>query len=58
MNNAKERLRSDIVVGTAGDGKVTLVVGVTKNVTERISVGTLVGKIAAMTACKGGKSGE
>ena len=55
VDTAKDRLGSGVVVvGTAEDDKVALVAGVTKDLTERISAGTLMGKLAALTGGKGG----
>jgi alanyl-tRNA synthetase len=55
VDTAKDRLGSGVVVvGTAEDDKVVLVAGVTKDLTDRISAGTLMGKIAPLTGGKGG----
>jgi alanyl-tRNA synthetase len=55
VDTAKERLGSGVVVvGSAEDGKVTLVAGVTKDLTHRISAGTIVGQVATITGGKGG----
>jgi alanyl-tRNA synthetase len=55
VDTAKDRLNSGVVVvGTAEDDKVALVAGVTKDLTDRISAGTLMGKLAALTGGKGG----
>jgi len=55
VDTAKDRLGSGVVVvGTSEDDKVALVAGVTKDLTERISAGTLMGKLAALTGGKGG----
>jgi alanyl-tRNA synthetase len=55
VDTAKERLRSGVVVvGSTEDDKVVFVAGVTKDLTERISAGTLMGKVAALTGGKGG----
>jgi alanyl-tRNA synthetase len=55
VDAAKERLRSGVVVvGTTEDDKVALVAGVTPDLTSRISAGTLMSKIAALTGGKGG----
>ena len=55
VDTAKERLGSGVVVvGSAEDGKVNLVAGVTPDLTARISAGTIVGEIAALTGGKGG----
>jgi alanyl-tRNA synthetase len=42
------------VVGSAEDGKVNLVAGVTPDLTQRLSAGMIVGKVAALTGGKGG----
>jgi alanyl-tRNA synthetase len=55
VDTAKDRLGSGVVVvGTAEDDKVALVAGVTKDLTDRISAGLLMGKLAALTGGKGG----
>jgi alanyl-tRNA synthetase len=55
VDTAKERLGSGVVVvGSAEDGKVNLVAGVTSDLTARISAGTIVGEVAALTGGKGG----
>lgn len=55
VDTAKDRLGSGVVVvGSAEDGKVTLVAGVTKDLTHRISAGTIVGQVATITGGKGG----
>ena len=55
VDTAKERLGSGVVVvGSAEDGKVNLVAGVTPDLTARISAGTIVGEVAALTGGKGG----
>jgi alanyl-tRNA synthetase len=55
VDTAKERLGSGvIVVGSAEDGKVNLVAGVTPDLTQRLSAGTIVGEVAALTGGKGG----
>jgi alanyl-tRNA synthetase len=55
VDTAKDRLGSGVVVvGTAEGDKVALVAGVTKDLTDRISAGTLMGKIAPLTGGKGG----
>ena len=43
-----------VVLGGANDGKVTLIVGVTKDLTARIMAGKIVGVLAAMVGGKGG----
>jgi alanyl-tRNA synthetase len=55
VDTAKERLGSGVVVvGSTEDGKVNLVAGVTPDLTRRISAGTIVGQVAALTGGKGG----
>lgn len=55
VDTAKERLGSGVVVvGSAQDSKVSLVAGVTKDLTGRISAGSVVGQVAALTGGKGG----
>jgi alanyl-tRNA synthetase len=55
VDTAKDRLGSGVVVvGTAEEDKVALVAGVTKDLTDRLSAGTLMGKLAALTGGKGG----
>jgi alanyl-tRNA synthetase len=43
-----------VVLGAANDGKVTLIVGVTKDLTARVMAGKIVGVLAAMVGGKGG----
>ncbi len=55
VDTAKDRLGSGVViVGTAEDDKVALVAGVTKDLTDRISAGALMGKVAPLLGGKGG----
>ena len=55
VDTAKQHLGSGvIVVGAAEADKVALVAGVTQDLTDRISAGALIGKIAALTGGKGG----
>jgi alanyl-tRNA synthetase len=55
VDTAKDRLGSGVVVvGAADDDKVALVAGVTKDLTDRITAGSLIGKLAALTGGKGG----
>jgi alanyl-tRNA synthetase len=55
VDTAKQRLGSGVVVvGGAEDGKATLVAGVTKDLTHRLSAGAIVGQVAAITGGKGG----
>jgi alanyl-tRNA synthetase len=43
-----------VVLGAANDGKVTLIVGVTKDLTSRVMAGKVVGVLAGMVGGKGG----
>jgi len=43
-----------VVLGAAAEGKVTLIVGVTKELTKRVQAGKLVGLLAAKVGGKGG----
>jgi alanyl-tRNA synthetase len=55
VDTAKERLRSGVVVvGSTEDGKVNLVAGVTPDLTPRLSAGTIMERVAAITGGKGG----
>ena len=46
--------RALVVLGAANEGKVTLVVGVTKDLTGRVQAGKIVGTLAGMVGGKGG----
>ena len=55
VDNLRGKLGSGVVVlGAANDGKVTLIVGVTKDLTARLMAGKIVGQLAAMVGGKGG----
>ncbi|MFC0267411.1 alanine--tRNA ligase [Kushneria aurantia] len=55
MDQMKNRLGSGVaVLGVAGDDKVNLIVGVTKDLTARIDAGQLVGAIAPQVGGRGG----
>ena len=55
VDQLRGKLGSGVVVlGAAVDGKVTLIAGVTKDVTGRVPAGKLVGVLAAMVGGKGG----
>lgn len=55
VDTAKDRLGSGVVVaGTIEEGKAVLVAGVTRDLTARVSAGTLLGQVAALTGGKGG----
>jgi alanyl-tRNA synthetase len=43
-----------VVIGAAADGKVSLIVGVTKDLTSRVQAGKIVGLLAAQVGGKGG----
>ncbi len=43
-----------VVLGAANDGRVSLIVGVTKDLTGRVQAGKLVGQLAALVGGKGG----
>jgi alanyl-tRNA synthetase len=43
-----------VVVGSASDGNVSLIVGVTKDLTSRVQAGKIVGKVAEKVGGKGG----
>ena len=47
-----------VVLGAAVDGKVSLIVGVTKDLTSRVQAGKVVGLIAAKVGGKGGGDGR
>ena len=55
VDTAKDRLGSGVVLaGAVEDDKVSLVAGVTKDLTDRISAGALMGKVASLLGGKGG----
>ena len=55
VDNLRGKLGSGVVIlGAAADGKVTLIAGVTKDLTSRIQAGKLVGALAAMVGGRGG----
>lgn len=55
VDTAKDRLGSGIiVVGAVEDGRVVLAAGVTKDLTGRVSAGTLLGQVATLIGGKGG----
>ncbi|BAJ03135.1 alanine--tRNA ligase [Shewanella violacea] len=55
LDELKQKLGSGIVVlGIAGDAKVNLIVGVTKDLTSKVKAGELVANIAAQVGGKGG----
>ena len=55
VDQLRGKLGSGVVVlGAAADGKVSLIVGVTKDLTSRVQAGKVVGQIAALVGGKGG----
>jgi alanyl-tRNA synthetase len=55
VDNLRNKLGSGVVVlGTAQDGKVALIVGVTKDLTDRVQAGKVVGQIAQKVGGSGG----
>jgi alanyl-tRNA synthetase len=55
VDQMRGKLGSGVVVlGAASDGKVSLIVGVTKDLTGRVQAGKVVGQLAAMVGGKGG----
>src|SRR5215469_13513698 len=55
VDNLRTKLGSGIVVlGAAADDKVSLIVGVTKDLTTRAHAGKIVGQLAALVGGKGG----
>jgi alanyl-tRNA synthetase len=55
MDDLKNQLGSAIIVlATVADGKVSLIAGVTKDLTDRVKAGELVGELAAQVGGKGG----
>jgi alanyl-tRNA synthetase len=55
VDQMRGKLGSGVVVlGAGSDGKVSLIVGVTKDLTGRIQAGKIVGLLAAMVGGKGG----
>jgi len=55
VDNLRTKLGSGVVVlGAASDGKVSLIVGVTKDLTAKVQAGKIVGQLAAMVGGKGG----
>ena len=43
-----------MVLGAASEGKVSLIVGVTKDLTSRVQAGKIVGALAGLVGGKGG----
>jgi alanyl-tRNA synthetase len=55
VDQMRGKLGSGIVVlGAAADGKVSLIVGVTKDLTGKVQAGKIVGQLAALVGGKGG----
>jgi alanyl-tRNA synthetase len=55
MDSLKERLKSAaIVLGAVNDGKVTLIAGVTPDLTAKVKAGDLVNFVAQQVGGKGG----
>jgi alanyl-tRNA synthetase len=55
VDSLRGKLGSGVVVlGAAVDGKVSLIVGVTKDLTSRVQAGKIVGSLAAKVGGKGG----
>ena len=55
LDQLKDKLGSAVVVlATESDGKVSLVAGVTKDLTDRVKAGELIGQVAARVGGKGG----
>lgn len=55
VDNLKNQLGSAVIVlATVADGKVSLIAGVTKDLTDRVKAGELVGAVAQQVGGKGG----
>ncbi|WP_029687380.1 alanine--tRNA ligase [Tatumella saanichensis] len=55
VDDLKNQLGSAIIVlGTSSEGKVSLIAGVTKDLTDRVKAGELIGAIASQVGGKGG----
>ena len=55
VDDLKNQLGSAVIVlATVADGKVSLIVGVTKDLTDRVKAGELVGELAQQVGGKGG----
>ncbi len=55
LDQLKNKLGTSVIVlGSAGDGKVNLVAGVSKDLTERVKAGELVNMVAQQVGGKGG----
>jgi alanyl-tRNA synthetase len=55
VDQLRTRLGSGVVIlGAASEGKVSLIVGVTKDLTAKVQAGKIVGQLAAMVGGRGG----
>jgi len=55
VDDLKNQLTSAIIVlATVDDGKVSLIAGVTKDLTDRVKAGELIGELASQVGGKGG----
>ncbi|EOW00851.1 alanyl-tRNA synthetase [Escherichia coli KTE98] len=55
VDDLKNQLGSTIIVlATVVEGKVSLIAGVSKDVTDRVKAGELIGMVAQQVGCKGG----
>ena len=55
MDNLRNKMGSGVVVlGSVGDGKVAIIVGVTKDLTSRVQAGKIVGEVAQKVGGSGG----
>ena len=55
MDNLRNKIGSGVVVlGSVADGKVAIIVGVTKDLTDRVQAGKVVGQVAQKVGGKGG----
>jgi alanyl-tRNA synthetase len=55
VDQLRDKIGSGVVIlGSADDGNVSLIVGVTKDLTSKIQAGKVVGKVAEKVGGKGG----
>ena len=55
VDNLRNKLGSGVVVlGTVADGKAALITGVTKDLTDKVQAGKIVGQVAQKVGGKGG----
>ena len=55
MDQLRDKLGSGVVVlGSASDGRVALIVGVTKDLTSRVQAGKVIGPVAQKVGGSGG----